>query len=243
MPNIKYVLAAVLGLFISIQSAEAIQVSSMFKVADKKSEGVFTVTNTDSKKIFLNIGIYELTMVDGEIVKTAYTRDNIDQWKLTVRPARTVINPGFEKDFKVSLNCLPDCASDIDRVFQLAVVPTPYFDESVRAEQAVQMAVGFAPLFIVPGKADKLNYSTRYVDNKLVVYNKGKTFLNISVNNCEGKLNDTCRKSIKVLAGRRFEMELKPEMNKGKLNLEVRTTGNKLKDTRVVIREVNNEKS
>ena len=243
MPNIKYVLAAVLGLFISIQSAEAIQVSSMFKVADKNSEGVFTVTNTEDKKIFLNIGIYELTMADGEIVKTAYTRDNLDQWKLTVRPARTVINPGFEKDFKLSLNCLPDCASDTDRVFQLAVVPTPYFDEAERAEQAVQMAVGFAPLFIVPGKADKLNYSTRYIDNKLVVYNKGKTFLNISVNNCEGELNDICRKNIKVLAGRRFEMKLKPEMNKGKLNLEVRTTGNKLTDTRVVIREVNNEKS
>ncbi|MCJ8303310.1 hypothetical protein [Shewanella sp.] len=243
MPNIKYVLAAVLGLFISIQPAQAIRIDSMFRVADVNNEGVFTVTNTDSKKIFLNIGIYELTMVDGEIVKTAYTRDNIDKWKLTVRPARTMINPGFEKDFKVSLNCLPDCASDTDRVFQLAVVPTPYFDEGERPEKAVQMAIGFAPLFIVLGKADKLNYSTRYIDNKLVVYNKGKTFLDISVNACTGKANDTCSKDIKVLAGRRFELELKPEMNKGRLNLKVRTTGNKLKDTRVVIREVNNEKS
>lgn len=243
MPNIKYILAAVLGLFISIQPAEAIQINSMFRVADSNSEGVFTVTNTDSKKIFLNIGINELTMVDGEIVKTPYTRNNVDEWKLTVRPARTVINPGFEKDFKLSLNCLPDCASDTDRVFQLAVIPTPYFDEAERADQVVQMAVGFAPLFIVPGKADKLNYSTRYIDNKLVVYNKGKTFLNINVNACEGKANDICSKNIKVLAGRRFEFELKPEMNKGRLNLKVRTTGNKLKDTRVVIKEANNEKS
>ena len=46
-----------------------------------------------------------------------------------------------------------------------------------------------------------------------------------------------------MLAGRRFELELKPEMNKGRLNLKVRTTGKKLKDTRVEIREVNNEKS
>ena len=243
MPNIKYVLAAVLALFISVQPAQALQINSMFTVADINSEGVITVTNTNDKKIFLNIGINELTMVNGEIVKTPYTRNNVDQWKLTVRPARTLINPGFEKDFKLSLNCLPACASDTDRVFQLAVVPTPYFDEAERADQVVQMAIGFAPLFIIPGKADKLNYSTRYVDNKLVVYNKGKTFLNISVNACKGKANETCSKDVKVLAGRRFEFELKPEMNKGRLNLKVHTTGNKLKDTRVVIREVNNEKS
>ncbi len=243
MPNIKYALAAVLGLFINVQPAEAIQINSMFSVADINSEGVITVTNTDDKKIFLNIGIYELTIVNGEIVKTAYTRDNIDQWLLTVRPARTMINPGFEKDFKLSLNCLPGCASDTDRVFQLAVVPTPYFDKGQRPEKAVQMAIGFAPLFIVPAKADKLNYTTHYAGNKLVVYNKGNTFLNISVNTCEDKLNDTCHKDIKVLAGRRFQMTLKPEMDKGRLNLKVNTTGNILKETRVVIREAINGQS
>ncbi len=243
MLNMKYALVAVLGLFINIQPAEAIQINSMFRIADNNSEGIFTVTNTSDKKLFLNVGIYELTLVNGEIIKTAYTRDNIEQWQLTVRPARTIIEPGFEKDLKLSLNCLPDCASDTDRVFQLAVVPTPYFDKDKRPEKAVQMAIGFAPLFIVPGKADKLNYITHYIGNKLVVYNKGNTFLNISVNACEDELNDSCHKDIKVLAGRRFQMELEPEMNKGRLKLKVNTTGNMLKETRVVIREALNGKS
>ncbi|AQS39082.1 hypothetical protein Sps_03967 [Shewanella psychrophila] len=242
MPNIKHILTAVFGLFISIQTAEAIQIDSMFRVADANSEGVFTVTNTDDKKLFLNIGITELTMVDGEIVKTPYTRDNIEQWALTVRPARSMIKPGFEKDFTLSLNCLPDCASDTDRVFQLAVVPTPYFDKGQRPDNAMQMAIGFAPIFVVPAKSDKLNYSTRYVDNQLEVYNKGNTFLNVSVSACKDDFNDTCNKDIKVLAGRRFIMELKPEMNNGSLELNVSTTDKKLKDTRVVIREANNEK-
>ncbi|TKG09029.1 hypothetical protein [Vibrio sp. F13] len=192
-------------------SASSIQISSLYLTADDTNTATFTVTNTDDKRIFLNIGVYELHMEDGEIVKIPYTRENLSQWQVNIKPSRTIIEPGFKKEFKVARSCGAECTDVIeDQIFQLAVVPTPYFDERSRPKQAVQMAIGFAPVFIVPGTGAPMEYDATYDDGQLTVFNRGKNVIDAVVRSSQCKKGqDSCRIAFKVMPQRRFSIPLK----------------------------------
>ncbi|HDO1331761.1 TPA: hypothetical protein P2Q98_004561 [Aeromonas veronii] len=214
--------------------ANAIGISSMLEYADEQGRTVFTVSNGESYRQYINTAVSELTVVNGEIKKMPYTRDNIDKWALDIRPARTILEPGFKKDIVVQYQPKEIVRSDRDRVFQLSFVPTPYFAEGEEKQQ-VKIAFGFAPLLIVPAKKTQpLAYELRYQGDSVIVTNKGDGFFSLSLDGCAkdapANARQECSTSATVLAGRKLTVKLPNEMVKAQtLRAKLFSYGNKFK--------------
>lgn len=208
-------------------SAQALEIDSLIKAADDSGSAVFSVKNINDYRVFLNVGMFELQVENGELKEIPYTRDNIKDWKINVRPARTIIDKGFVKDFRVSMNCGTKCNKDKDQLFTLAFVPTPYVKETDLKQHMVQMAIGFSPIFIFPGADQPLNYSVNYQGNDLNFINHNDTYINVIVNGCgkgyEWKEGDDCRQTVRVLGGRHFTYTLPESLRKPSLNLTIKT--------------------
>lgn len=220
--------------------AQAIKIDNMLKVADIDGKATFTITNPASgdKRIFLNTGIYELAVVDGEIESTAYSRENILQWKADIRPARTIIDPGFEKDFTIRAKCKDECDYKEDKVFKIVFVPTPYVDEQNKEQNVVQMAIGFAALFILPTADKPIEYHATYLGDKIQLENVGKSYLNINLSNCEKNVLTAdigaCSKYVTLLAGRKMEVALPESMHKESIDVEISTSGGKYRENKTL---------
>lgn len=205
--------------------ANAIQLSSLAEIANKDGEAVFTVKNNDVNRIFLNVTMSEITVVDGEVKKKPYNRDNINEWKIHVRPAKTIIEPGFEKDIRVSFDCKGQCDITKDHVFQLSFVPTPYFAEDKRPAQAVQMAIGFSAIFFAPGEETKPQYKAEYDGKQVRIVNTGQHLFKAILNTCNADKASAsaCKKTVFVLAGRELTISL-PDTMVGFNTIELETT-------------------
>lgn len=219
--------------------ANAIGISSMLEYTDDSGRAVFTVTNGESYRQYINTAVAELSVVNGEIKREPYNKDNIDIWALDVRPARTILEPGFKKNIVVQYHPKGIVRSDRDRVFQLSFVPTPYFAQGEEKQQ-VKIAFGFAPLLIVPAKETMpLAYDLRYLDGKVVVTNKGTSFFSLSLDGCEKSSSERDRKecsiSTTVLAGRTLEIKLPAGMTKQPtLQAKMFSYGNKYKAEKIL---------
>lgn len=221
-----------LAVMLVASQAKAIGISSMLEYTDELGQAMFTVSNGEPYRQYINTAVSELTVVNGEIKKMPYTRDNIDKWVLDVRPARTILEPGFKKNILVQYNPKGVERSDHDRVFQLSFVPTPYFEEGEEKQQ-VKIAFGFAPLLIVPAKETQpLAYELRYEGNSVVVTNKGNGFFSLSLDGCAKntpvKVRQECSTSATVLAGRTLSVKLPNAMTKATaLQAKLLSYGNK----------------
>ncbi|EEX66637.1 hypothetical protein [Vibrio metoecus] len=187
----------------------------------------FTVTSGASYREFIQVGIAEIKVENGELVKTPYTRDNINTWSLMVRPARTVIEPKQDKLFQVEHSPTPVTDSSKDHVYQLSFIPTPYFAEGESVTHAVKLALGFAPVVIVPAKEDKpIRYKMQRDGDRLMLKNNGDTYLRVILNSCSrGETeSDKCRKVYQVLSGRNLSIPLSDSMAKApELKVELST--------------------
>ncbi|MCK8075883.1 hypothetical protein MSG34_06925 [Vibrio sp. 1CM2L] len=206
--------------------AMAIQINSMLIIADDNDSGIITITNTQNHRVFLNGLMSEIRVVDGEIERHHYDRSNIDKWKIDIRPARTIIDQGLEKDFKINLKCAPNCKREYDEVFKLSLIPTPYLGDD-DDNHTVQMAVGFAPVFIAPGKEYPLDYSINNDEEKVTIHNKGESFIKVKLSSCETnkpKLSKTnCNRTVYVLAGRVLSLDLSEDMKGEELLVSLST--------------------
>lgn len=220
--------------FIASQ-AQAIGINSMLEFADESGKAVYTVSNTDKYRQYINTAISELHVVDGDLEKIPYTRDNIDIWALEVRPARTILEPGFKKD--IAVQYLPNKGIqrvDRDRVFQVSFVPTPYFGEGEKPLQ-VKMAFGFAPLLMVPAKQPQpIKSEIVYRGDKVKVTNQGDTFFTLTLDGCSKDTpthaRDACAMTATVLSGRTLDIALPSEMaDMPKLKAKMFSYGNKFK--------------
>ncbi|HHQ4457924.1 TPA: hypothetical protein ACSPZI_004328 [Aeromonas hydrophila] len=225
---------SLLATLLTVSQAKAIGISSMLEYADEQGQATFTVSNGESYRQYINTAVSELTVVDGEIKKTPYTRDNLDEWALVVRPARTILEPGFKKSIMVQYAPKGVVRSDRDRVFQLSFVPTPYFEEGEEKQQ-VKIAFGFAALLIVPAKETQpLDYALRYEGSNVVVTNKGNGFFSLVLDSCAkdapASARDACSTSATVLAGRTLTIPL-PDGMKGAPTVTAKlfSYGNKFK--------------
>ncbi len=213
--------------------AYGIGISSTFELADKMGSATYTITNTTDKRIFLNAVMYEFALKKGELEKIPYTRDNIKDWKIEVYPARSVINPGFEKDFRVTLKCRDKCDNTRDQAFQIGFVPTPYFSESERPEQAMQIAVGFGANFVSAGKERKLKYEIKRTDNGIRIHNKGTALFNAVISSCKHNATPedkkTCEQKVPVLGSRNLPINLNENMKGKPLKIALESAGEKFK--------------
>lgn len=213
--------------------AKAIGISSMLEYADESGQTVFTVSNNEPYRQYINTAVSELTVVNGAIKKMPYTRDNIDKWALDIRPARTILEPGFKKNISVQYQPKGIVRSDRDRVFQISFVPTPYFEEG--EQQQVKIAFGFAPLLIVPAKdTQPLSYELRYQGDNVIVTNKGDGFFSLSLDSCKQEtpenIRQECSTSVTVLAGRTLSVKLPKGMTKAAtLQAKLFSYGNKFR--------------
>lgn len=203
----------------------AIEVDTLFRVAGKDGVGVFNVTNSEGKRLFLNVAMFEIKIENGEIIEIPYTRDNINSWKISVQPAKTIIDPKFTKALKVSMKCKDTCDKNADQVFRIGIVPTPYYDGDKPPQHLVQMAIGFGAIFVNPGKDQPLNYNVDYKGNDFIITNNNPTYMRAIINACdagvEGPELESCRIKVNVLGGRKLTFLLPEKMRKQKINLKV----------------------
>lgn len=228
----KLILSSVLAATLPTFSVNAIGIDAMIKVAEN-GEALFSVTNADGYRQFISTLVSEVNVVDGELKMTPYNRENISDWGLEVRPARTVIDHNAAKTFKVVSKI---AESDRDNVYQITYVPMPYFQDGERPPHAVQMAVGFAPILIVPAKEDKpLKYEVKHTGESVKIHNKGETYLNVVLDAC-GKGIDfaerkNCSKVVYALSGRELSVPLEGIMkSKPNIHVELMTNSNDFSD-------------
>ncbi|WP_429219255.1 hypothetical protein [Aeromonas veronii] len=214
--------------------AQAIGIDSMLGYADEQGEAEFVITNSETYRQYINVAISEVTVTNGQLQKTPYTRANLSDWALEVNPARTILEPGFKKGFALKYQPTGVWPQDRDRVFQVSFVPTPYFAEG-ETGNAVKMTFGFAPLLIVPAKETQpLAYEIRYRGDKVTVINKGNTFFTLYLDGCSKGTAPQDRKACSVdatvLAGRELDVALPPAMqSRPTLQAKMASHGNKFK--------------
>lgn len=158
-----------------------------------------------------------------------YTRENLADWSLEVKPSRTVLDDNATKTFKVISSKVNQ---EHDHVYQVTFVPTPYFENGERPQHAVQMAVGFAPIMIVPAKEDKpIRYDIRHNGDKVNITNLGQTYLNIVLDGCSDSTpmaeRSSCSKVVYALPNRDLVVNLDGEMlKKPSLEMSLMTHNN-----------------
>ncbi|WP_407552955.1 fimbrial biogenesis chaperone [Vibrio parahaemolyticus] len=197
-------------------SVGSIGIDAMIKFADQGA-ATFSVTNSADYRQFIQVAITELQVTqEGDMTKVPYTRDNIEQWRLAVRPARTIIDPGLQKEFGVQYTGDIESLTQ-DQAFQLTFVPTPYFAKGDEQKSTVQLAVGFAPVLIVPAKDDQpLSYTVARNEKTVTFNNTGETYFRALLDACpantKGKAREACMKTVYVLGGRELTVELPQAM-------------------------------
>lgn len=206
----------------------SIGIDSMVKVADNGT-GHFTVTNSEDYRQFIQVALASVNVVNGELKMTPYTRDNISSWTLNVRPARTIVDTGLQKEFKVDFTPKPNTNKNIDHVYQLTFVPTPYFSKGEKIKHAMQIALGFAPIFIVPAEKDApLHFNVTRNKDSIKLINKGDTYIRAYFSSCEKGVpqnkRDACSTVVHGLSGRHLEIPVPSGMKKAKIiNVEFTT--------------------
>ena len=224
-----------LGVLLLSAGVEAIQIDSMLRVTDEQGKTTFTITNDEEKRLFMTVMMSELTVSEGQIQKVPYNRENLKDWKLDVYPTKTVIDPDFKKDFSVVMRCGDQCDNTRDQAFQLAFVPTPYFDGDQPPQHSIQMAIGFGAVVILPGEEKPLNYRAHYTDSTIQFNNYGDSFINVTLSSC-AKTTPTnqraaCTKKVTLLAGRQLSVSLPEKMQVPTLDMQVKTYTAQFKET------------
>lgn len=220
----------------SYESVAAIGINSMIEFAHE-GEGAFTISNGDDFRQFISVAVSSVSVDNGELVKTPYTRKNIDSWSLNVRPARAIIDGKLSKDFKVSYKPLASELKDRDKMYQLTFIPTPYFTEGEPAKHAIKIAIGFAPIFIVPAEEDQpFNYDVTYDGQRIFLNNYGNSYIRAFFDACpastKGKASKVCTKISYAVSGRRLTIPLPPEMQEvPEIKVDLSTHNLTYKDT------------
>lgn len=230
-----------LSTLIISSTVNAIGISSMMEIAhENKAE--FVITNPAPYRQFLHVAINKIVVKkDGNIEMVPFSRENIDDWDLIVRPSKTVIDPKLSKTFKLNLDT-ENASLDVDRAYQLSFIPTPYFAEGEVNTHAVKVAVGFAPTAIFPAKQDKpIKYYISYKKDGILLKNYGETYLRTYLNACPKKVSDEERKNCSMvvygLSGRHLKVNLPDSMKKySKINVELSTHNSKYKKEFILVK-------
>lgn len=211
----------------SIPSVNAMQIDSLFSFVNKEGIGTFEIKNSKDYKQFINVLISEVDLVNGELVKRDYSRENIKDWTLMAKPAKAIVRPSLTREFQLHYKPKPTTDKTKDKLFQISFLPVPYLEEGEEQKNVMQFAIGFAPYLLVPADKDKaLNYIVDRKDKTIEIENKGGTYIRAEFNSCEknATLTDACYQTVNVLAGRKLSIPLNKEMAAEKnINVNVST--------------------
>ncbi|AUW07485.1 hypothetical protein [Vibrio campbellii] len=213
-------------------NANALGVDSLIKVMDSKRD-VINVSNSDGFRQFVNMEISDVSVVNGNLINTPYTKENISSWTLELRPNKMILDNGQTK--KVSLRYTGEEIRERDKVYSLSITPTPYYSEGDALPNTVQMVVGFAPYVIVPATIDSpLAYKIEYKEDHVLIHNTGNTYFRAFLKVCDSTSlkvpASQCAADAYVLSGRKMQIKL-PDRVKDNANITLRTNNSQYKDS------------
>lgn len=203
-------------------AANAFNVDKMIVVADQKGNGVVTLINDELHPIFVNGKVEEIQIVDGDkIVRNSYTRNNLDDWKVSLTHPRLVLRPGEEKDVGIRSLCHnTSCDNSKDLMFMLPFTPSRYKEEGDKI-QGVEINYGFSPIYILPTTKPKFDYNIYNQGEKLRIDNNSNTLIDVYVNTCTTDNNKQCKQKFTVVAGRDKTFSLSENTQSEQLNVTV----------------------
>ena len=113
-----------LAALVFANSTFAMNVNTMLLVSDEYGNGVFTVSSEKTIPEFIQTKIIQLEVQDNELVKTPYTEDNFDDWKVTLTHPKMIVEPGREKNVGVRSLCGTKCDFSNDQYFFVSFDPS-----------------------------------------------------------------------------------------------------------------------
>ncbi|WP_372384025.1 hypothetical protein AB8613_14905 [Vibrio sp. BS-M-Sm-2] len=203
-------------------SVNALQLDKMIIVSDKNSNGILTLTNDEDDIIFVDSKVEEISISNGtEIKKKKYTRQNLEDWKISLTNQKLILKPGQEKVVGIRSLCSESkCENDKDLMFLTTFYPSPYLKEE-NDNSSIQVNFGFAPVYVIPTKNPEFSYELINQGDRLHVINDSNTLINIYANSCEGQNKQACQKMYTVLAGREKSFKLPSVMQSESINVTV----------------------
>lgn len=213
-------LVSLTAILLSI-SVQAFTVDKMVIVSDNKGNGIVTLTNDESQPIFVQAKVDEINIVNGEQVeKRRYTRDNLNDWKVSLTHQKLVLNPGEEKDVGIRSLCHnATCDNSQDLMFMLSFSPSKYRPGGVVS--GVEINYGFAPVYIIPTTQPKYDYELTNNGESLSVENKSNTMINLFVDACGAENTAQCKQKFTVVSGRNKTFPLTETMRNNELTITV----------------------
>lgn len=229
--------------FLVCNSANAIGVSSMIEFSDEFGDATITVINTDDTRQYVDVIVSEVLVENGQLTYVPYNRNNVADWELEVIPARMILEPKLQKDFKASYRPNSQEVQSKEKVFKLDIVPTPYVKPGEESANLVKMAFGVSSFIVIPRKiSEPIKYSVSYRGDKLYISNLWGSYFTANIDTCNVdtplSLRDSCSKKAHLLAGRDLVVTLPPEMqHKGAVNITFSSFDGKVKESSTFINE------
>ena len=224
-------------LSLSVFDTQAMAISSLMLTNADTQAGVLTLDNTDEITYFLKTSVSKVEIVDNEIIKTPYTRENLDSWGIATKPSKLVIEPNMVKEILVESICGDKCVTDRDQVYQINIQPVSYSTEG-KEQSKISMLFGFSPYYIVPAKESKVEYQLDYQGENIIAKNSGNTMIDIVIDQCSkngtsvtntssnGKGGDEsdralCKANFTILAGRTRNVHVPNDLQRDELEVVV----------------------
>ncbi|PSW16845.1 hypothetical protein C9I98_20025 [Photobacterium sanctipauli] len=106
-----------------VSAAPTFQLDTLFQTSNENGNGIFTLTNTNNKSIFVQGEVLQIKTEKGEIKKVPLNRDNFMIWDLAVNPSKLRLLPGEVRDVAVKYLCQSNCDRSSDLVYQIRFSP------------------------------------------------------------------------------------------------------------------------
>lgn len=203
---------------------QALQLDTMLLVSDKQGNGVFSLTNELPKTSLINGKIVEIDVVDGQLKETPYTKENLQDWKITLTNPNLILEQNRTKQVGVRSLCDGDCNFLSDKVYQIYFSPIPYDKGAGNKVPTLGINYGYAPIYIIPAKKSHVRYNLENKGDALYVNNKGNTFIRIQIDACgkaKGNVETGCRTTFTALAGREITFKLNEKFRSSSLKIRI----------------------
>lgn len=209
---------------ITSTAVNAFNVDKMIVVADQKGNGVVTLINDEPHPIFVNGKVEEIKFIDGDkIVRNRYTRNNLNDWKVSLTHPKLVLKQGEEKDVGIRSLCHnTSCDNSKDLMFMLPFTPSRYKKEGDKIH-GVEINYGFSPVYIIPTTEPIFNYSIYNQGESLRIDNNSNTLIDVYVDSCIEDNNTQCKQKFTVVTGRDKTFPLAKNTQSEQLNVTVKS--------------------